>query len=67
VSGEHSQPQGDTAPTGEPVEESAAADVVAALEVGRWQMRHGPIGLAAGLNGHKANGHRVGAPTTGGS
>jgi len=52
VSGAGSRPEGDTAPTGEPVDETDAAGVMAALEMGHWQMRHGPLGLKA--NGHLA-------------
>jgi HK97 family phage portal protein len=54
VSGAGSQPEGDTSPTGDPVDETDAADVMAALEVGRWQMRHGPLRL----NGHAKEGAR---------
>ena len=49
VSGADSRPEGDTAPTGDPVDETEAAGVMAALELGRWQMRHGPLKL----NGHR--------------
>jgi HK97 family phage portal protein len=55
VSGATSRPEGDTSPTGDQqeVEETEAAGVMAALEFGAWQMRHGPLRLngSARLNG----------------
>ena len=55
VSGAESRPEGDTTPTGGgQVDETNAAEVMAALEVGRWEMRHGPLRL----NGHAREGAR---------
>lgn len=52
VTGAGSTPQGDTSPTGQPVDAEQAAQIGAAIDVARLELRHGQIRL----NGHKREG-----------
>jgi HK97 family phage portal protein len=51
VSGASSKPQGDTAPTGEPVDAEQAASLMAMTDLALMEMRHGPLALN-GRNDH---------------